>query len=56
MEIRLTIKFEVDDERPEVEGLGAKLVREQAEAFACAVKRALTEAGLEVTGFHAEYE
>lgn len=41
---------------PDLEELGAEVIRAEADAFAAAVKRRLTEAGAQVTSFHADYE
>jgi hypothetical protein len=56
MKVRLSVEYQVDDEDPDLEKLGAELIRAQADAFAEAVKRALAEKGAEVTSFQANYE
>lgn len=56
MKVLLSIEYEVDDQNPDLEKLGAEVVRAEADAFAAAVKRKLTEAGAQVTSFRADYE
>ena len=55
MKVRLSVEYEVEDENPEIEKLGAEVIRAEADAFAEAVKRKLRAAGAEVTSFKADY-
>lgn len=56
IKVLLSIEYEVDDQDSDLEKLGAEVIRAEADAFAAAVKRKLTEAGARVTSFHADYE
>ena len=49
MKVRLSIEYEVEDENPEIEKLGAELIRAEADALVESVKRKLRAAGVEVT-------
>jgi hypothetical protein len=55
MKVRLSIEYEVEDENPEIEKLGAELIRAEADALVESVKRKLRAAGAEVTSFKANY-
>ena len=46
MKVRLSIEYEVEDENPEIEKLGAELIRAEADALVESVKRKLRAAGL----------
>ena len=56
MKIRISIEYEVKDENPELEKLGAEVIRAEADALVETVKRKLSAAGAEVTSFRADYE
>ena len=55
MKVRLSVEYQVDEKNPDLEKLATRLIREEADAFTDAVKRALVEAGAEVTSFQASY-
>ena len=45
MKVRLSIEYEVEDENPEIEKLGAELIRAEADALVESVKRKLRAPG-----------
>jgi hypothetical protein len=56
MKIRISIEYEVTDDKPELEKLGAEVIRAEADALVETVKRKLSAAGAEVTSVRADYE
>ena len=56
MKIRISIEYEVTDDKPELENLGAEVIRAEADALVETVKRKLSAAGAEVTSVRADYE
>lgn len=55
MRIRFSIEFAVEDENPELEKSGKELIRVEVDAFVEDLRRRLTDAGIPVRSFSAEY-
>jgi hypothetical protein len=56
VKIRISIDYAVEDENPELEKLGAEVIRAEADAMVESIKRKLSAAGAEVRSFRADYE
>ena len=56
MKVRLSVECEVEDDESKLKEAGMEIIREEADALADAVKRRLTDAGAQVTSFHADYQ
>ena len=55
MKVQLSIEYEVDDKSSELEKVVAEIIRAEADAFAEAVKKRLSDAGADVKDFRAHY-